>query len=96
MRVHATKGYLEANLVTDIIRYEIYGQEHKELHVTVEETFGGHGGGDTKMVDDVVNDLLGIKGSQGLTSIEKSVMSHRIGFAAERSRLAGGAVEEIK
>lgn len=96
MRVHATKGYLEANLVTDIIRYEIYGQEHKELHVTVEETFGGHGGGDTKMVDDVVNDLLGIKGSKGLTSIEKSVMSHRIGFAAERSRLAGGAVEEIK
>lgn len=95
IRVHCTKGYLEASMVNNIIRYEIYGQEHKERQVTVQETFGGHGGGDTKMVDDVVKDLLGVQGSKGLTSIEKSVMSHRIGFAAERSRLENGSVVEI-
>lgn len=96
IRVHATKGFIEASMLDNIIRYEIYGQEPKELHVTVGETFGGHGGGDEKLVEDVVNDLEGNRNSLCLTSIDHSVMSHMMGFAAEESRVHGGEVVEVR
>lgn len=95
IRVHATKGFIEASMLDNIIRYEIYGQETQEIHVTVGETFGGHGGGDEKLVEDVINDLEGSKGCLCLTSIDKSVMSHLMGFAAEKSRLQGGQIVNI-
>ena len=96
IRVHATKGFIEASMLDNIIRYEIYGQEPKELHVTIGETFGGHGGGDEKLVEDVVNDLEGNRNSLCLTSIDHSVMSHMMGFAAEESRVHGGEVVEVR
>lgn len=96
IRIHATKGFIEASMLDNIIRYEIYGQEPKELHVTVGETFGGHGGGDEKLVEDVVNDLEGNRNSLCLTSIDHSVMSHMMGFAAEESRVHGGEVVEVR
>ena len=96
IRVHCTKGFIEASMLDNVIKYQIYGQEAKELKVEVGETFGGHGGGDTKMVDDIVNDLEGKTGSLGLTSIDKSVMSHIMGFDAEESRVNGGKVIDIE
>lgn len=95
IRVHATKGFIEASMLDNIIRYEIYGQKPQELHVAVGETFGGHGGGDEKLVEDVINDLEGAKDSLCLTSIDKSVLSHLMGFAAEQSRLHGGQVIDV-
>ena len=97
IRVHATKGFIEASMLDNVIRYEIYGQAPQEIKVSAEEVFGkqGHGGGDEKLVADVINDLEHSEKSLGLTSIERSVMSHLMGFAAEESRLQGGKVVEI-
>ncbi|MGI6768789.1 MAG: Gfo/Idh/MocA family protein [Bacilli bacterium] len=95
VRVHCTHGSIEANMKNNIIRYEIFGKEAKEFRVSVGETFGGHGGGDERMVEDIVKDLIGIDESLCLTSIDKSVMSHLIGFAAEESRLRGGQAIKI-
>ena len=60
------------------------------------ESFGGHGGGDERMVADIVQALSGNADSLGLTSVDKSVMSHMMGFSAEKSRLNGGQVVEIQ
>ena len=95
VRVHCTKGFIEASMLNNVIRYEIYGGETKEFRVSVNETFGGHGGGDEKMVEDIVADLRGSGTSLCLTSVDKSVMSHLIGFAAEESRLREGEAVRI-
>lgn len=47
---------------------------------------GGHGGGDTGLMDDFVSLVLS-KDGKALTSAEKSVQSHMMAFAAEESRL---------
>ncbi|GHU84095.1 oxidoreductase [Clostridia bacterium] len=59
----------------------------EELHTKVPHS--GHGGGDTSLVDDF---LRGIRepGFESASSIEQSVESHLMAFAAERSRLSGG------
>lgn len=95
IRVHCTKGFIEASMLDNVIKYEIYGQDAQTIHVSVGETFGGHGGGDERMVKDIVNDLKGNNGALCLTSVDKSVMSHLMGFAAEASRLHDGQVVEI-
>lgn len=95
IRVHATKGFIEASMLDNVIHYEIYGEEPKEIHVAVGETFGGHGGGDEKLVEDVINDLEGKQNCLCLTSVDKSVMSHIMGFAAEKSRLQGGQIVNL-
>ena len=50
----------------------------------------GHGGGDARLMRDFVNVMRG--GGDNRTRIEDSVNGHRIGFAAEESRLSGGWV----
>lgn len=96
IRVHCTKGFIEASMLDNIIKYEIYGQEAKEYKIAIGETFGGHGGGDTKMVDDIIDDLEGKSNSLCLTSIDKSIMSHIMGFDAEESRINDGKVVDIR
>ena len=99
IRVCGTEGMLEASMLDNIIKYwkfGVIGQDPQVYKVEVGETFGGHGGGDEKMVDDIVGALNGDGNSLCLTSIDKSVMSHLMGFAAERSRTSGGEVVKIK
>ena len=99
IRVCGTEGMLEASMLDNIIKYwkfGVIGQEPTLIKVTVGETFGGHGGGDEKMIDDIVKALRGDENSLGLTSVDRSVMSHIMGFKAEQSRLSGGKLMEIK
>jgi predicted dehydrogenase len=49
----------------------------------------GHGGGDSALVDDFFNALNG-REAKGATSIDQSIESHAMAWAAEKSRLAGG------
>lgn len=97
--VHGTEGEISASMLDNVIHYQkfgkIYGVEPEDIKVTVGETFGGHGGGDEKMVDDIVRAIRGDGNALGLTSIDKSIMSHLIGFAAEESRVCGGVPIEI-
>ncbi|MGL4738599.1 MAG: Gfo/Idh/MocA family protein [Cellulosilyticaceae bacterium] len=53
----------------------------------------GHGGGDFGIVSDFVKLLATGKKSSSLTSIDVSVQSHLLAFAAEESRLSGQTVE---
>lgn len=102
IRVFCTKGYIEASMLDNVIKYDIFGKdkifdgETIKIKVEVGESFGGHGGGDERMVADIVQALSGNADSLGLTSVDKSVMSHMMGFSAEKSRLNGGQVVEIQ
>ena len=47
--------------------------------------FGGHGGGDLRLVEDFVNMINDKPASISCTSLEDSINGHRIGFAADRA-----------
>lgn len=59
----------------------------EEIHTAV--TRSGHGGGDTRLVDDFFRVLLGEE-AYSTSSIDESIESHLMAFAAEQSRLEGG------
>lgn len=60
----------------------------------INDDFSGHGGGDKVMFFEFIDLILNHKMSQGLSLIEDSVVSHKMAFAAEESRLNKG--EPIK
>lgn len=56
------------------------------IRTDISNDFGGHGGGDEKIIADFVNLIRGKETSPSCTSIDDSVYGHLVGFAAERSR----------
>ena len=90
IHVHCEKGELYGNNEEGKLYCNLFGGEKEVVDVNVIwDTAYGHGGGDWRMVADLINNVDG-QGGENLTSIEKSIQSHYVGFAAEESRLAGG------
>lgn len=56
------------------------------------QTDGFHGGGDSLLVEDFINGLEG-RPSENKTTIERSIESHLLAYAAERSRVTGQVVD---
>jgi predicted dehydrogenase len=56
---------------------------------------GGHGGGDVRMVRDLVQAVAQHRQDLIPTTLQASMESHRMAFAAEESRTAGGAVQPV-
>jgi hypothetical protein len=79
-----------------VLHSHIFGFEHEEIDIGKYQTTSyGHGGGDFYLVKDIVDEFNG-KEAKGVTSIERSIQSHVIGFAAEESRVNGGKVIDIE
>ncbi|MEE2657004.1 MAG: Gfo/Idh/MocA family oxidoreductase [Candidatus Latescibacterota bacterium] len=72
-----------------------YSEEVVDLKVGGDMTgaFGGHGGGDMRLVKDFLKVVRGESPSLSTTSIEDSVTGHLIGFSADRARREGHVVE---
>lgn len=72
-----------------------YSEEIIDLSVGGDMTgaFGGHGGGDLRLVDDFLKVVRGEAPSLSTTSIEDSVTGHLMGFCADRSRREGQVVD---
>jgi len=64
-----------------------YVEEVVDLHTGGDTSgaFGGHGGGDLRMVGDFVRLLRGQPRSISCTSLDDSVHGHQVGFAADRA-----------
>lgn len=91
IHVHCESGEIFGNMLDNILTCNIFGKKSKKIDVKVfEEGEYGHGGGDYLLVKDIIAVYSGQIG-QALTSIENSMQSHSIGFAAEKSRLNGGS-----
>ncbi len=89
---HGTLGELEMDEENDYIRISRYGHGTRFLSIkeicrlAVNDNFG-HGGGDLMLVKDFYDALLG-NGELG-TTLERSIESHLMALAAEKSRKTG-------
>lgn len=98
IRVMGTRGELEGDMESDRIRVWEFGKEPERIDIAeLAEDLSGHGGGDFRMVHDVLRLLRG-EGEQlfTITSIDRSLESHRAAFAAEYSRLHGGEAVDMR
>ena len=93
MTFHGTHGEIEMDEENDYIRVSVYGKGTEFMSVkelmrdALKEDFG-HGGGDVMLVRDFYKALCG---EELETTLERSVESHLMGLAAEKSRKSGNA-----
>ena len=95
IHIHCEKGEIYGNNEEGKLYCNLFGGEQEVVDVNIGwDTAYGHGGGDWRMVADIIDGAAG-KGGENLTSIEKSIQSHYIGFAAEESRQKGGVLIRV-
>jgi hypothetical protein len=95
LKVMGTLGEINADMDTNLIKTQIFGFKPEITDITaLEADLSGHGGGDFRMIDKLL-ELLAGKGSS-LTSLDNSVESHLACFAAEYSRTHDGISVPIK
>ncbi len=93
MRICGTAGEIFADMERNIIRVMEFGKAPVEIDVRkLTDDFSGHGGGDGRMITDLLDLLDGKPMSPALTTISRSVESHYVALAAEESRTHGGQV----
>ncbi len=96
IHIHCEKGEIYGSMEDNIIHSNIFGGECTTIDANIEAKDSyGHGGGDQKMMEDIVGFLHG-EPSKSLTDIEQSMQSHVIGFNAEKSRINGGKTIQLK
>lgn len=102
LRVFGTRGMIEGNMDEGSVKIRVFQgtgfTEDETIDVfSLTNDFSGHGGGDTRLLCDLLDIVAGEKpGGSALTSIDQSVESHFIAMAAEKSRLEGGALIQLK
>ena len=92
INVMGTHGEIRGDMDENIIRVMPFAKEAYTIDVkTISNDFSGHGGGDARLMDDFLR-LVSGEGTLGgaLTSIDRSVESHLVALAAEKSRMEGG------
>lgn len=100
IHIHCEKGDIFGSMAENKLTCSLFGTCKETAQVTVidlakeSEEFAGHGGGDARLVRDVLSNMRG-EAAEKLTVIENSLRSHFIGFAAEKSRLLDGAVVNV-
>ena len=72
-----------------------YSEQVIDLRIGGDMTgaFGGHGGGDLRLVEDFLKVVRGEAPSLSTTSIRDSVTGHLMGFCADRSRREGRIID---
>ena len=97
IRLCGTEGEVYADMERNVIRLMPFGQEPREIDVKkLAQDFSGHGGGDARMIADLLDLLEGKPATHALTTIARSVESHYVALAAEESRLHGGQVIDLE
>ena len=97
IHVHCTKGDIVGSMHEDKIVATIYGEKSKVIEVgKLSDGNYGHGGGDARLVADIIELFTGNTQAKGATTIDKSLPSHAIGYTAEKSRKNGGKVLKVK
>ena len=97
IRVMGTQGEIFGDLSGNLLRVMRFEQPDEVIDLgKLNEEFSGHGGGDAHLLDAFLH-LIAQDApiAKGITDISDSVESHLVAYAAERSRLRGGAVETL-
>ncbi len=91
-----TKGDIIADMHLNTIDIGVFGKKREVIDVSKLATdFSGHAGGDNQLVREFLDLELDGKEAPNITSLERSMESHYIALAAEKSRLAGGAAVSL-
>ena len=104
LHIVGTHGEIEGNLGENAFILRVFDRSgdnygfreeridvSKLVHASVE--YGGHGGGDYAIMYELVRYLNGDESSVSISTLEDSVSSHLVVFAAEESVASGKAVE---
>ena len=97
IRVMGTEGEIWGNFRERQLYVQRYCGEPEQIDLdSLCDDFSGHGGGDSRIVHDVIRYLRGDEfDTSSMTSIDRSVESHILAFAAEYSRLHGGELVQL-
>lgn len=96
-RLMGTKGEIIATLSENRITVMPFGGESYTIDVSKLATdFSGHAGGDVRMVEDFLQwvDTDTIPSAR-MSTLDRSLESHFVAFAAEQSRLSGGQSVDV-
>jgi predicted dehydrogenase len=92
IRIHGTHGHLKASPESgsiDIWRFS----DGRHDHIEMSKLTGSHGGGDLRTLQNIVRAIRANDPNAVLTTTTESLASHKIVFAAEKSRLEKRVVE---
>lgn len=91
-RIMGTMGEIVANMESNLIQIYRFGYEPEIIDVTkLTSDFSGHGGGDVLLLEEFIRYALGEPVKKNtITTLEQSMESHFIAWAAEISRLQQG------
>ena len=92
-----TEGELWGDFKDNKLYYQRFCEDVQSIDLkALCDDFTGHGGGDARLVYDVVRYLRGDEfDTSSMTVIDRSVESHYLAFAAEKSRVLGGELLKL-
>lgn len=99
IKVYGTKGDLVGNFEENMIHVNLYNYKDESFDIDIKKLtsdFSGHGGGDAVMFKELLHYLLYGNKTDSLTLLEDSVVSHKMAFLSEKSRLENGIPQDIK
>jgi len=92
LRIHGTKGYVEAKVDQGTIDLYEFWANNKHSRIEIPEETGAHGGADATVIKSLIKAVSLGDASSILTTTAESLRSHEVVFAAERSRREGRRV----
>jgi len=92
LRLHGTEGQLRADIDENAIELVRFS-DRAVTKIEFPRQSGTHGGGDSNVMEGLLNALRANDPDAVLTTTAQSLATHRIVFAAERSRREGRVVE---
>ncbi len=95
IKIHGTKAELYGVMEDNSFEIRTYGGETEKISLVNDAAVGGHGGGDSGLMHELYLALNG-QPTKGVSYLDVSIESHYMSFAAEESRLNGGAPISIK
>lgn len=95
--VMGTEGEIWGDFHDKKLCWQRYGKEVHEIDLgELNVDFSGHGGGDEGLIYDAIRYMRGDDfDTTSVTTIERSVLSHYMAFAAEKSRVQGGELVQM-
>ena len=96
IKVYGTKADLVANFEEKKIHVELFNDEVIDIDLTkLTDDFSGHGGGDAVMFKELLTYLQTGEKTDSLTLLDDSVISHRMAFLSEESRIEKGSPKKV-
>ncbi|MBQ7247194.1 MAG: Gfo/Idh/MocA family oxidoreductase [Lachnospiraceae bacterium] len=98
IRVMGTRGEIWGDFKAKELYWQRFCEEPQKVDLDcLCDDFTGHGGGDARLVYDVIRFMRGDKfDTTSMTTIDRSADSHILAFAAEKSRVLGGELIELE